>query len=180
MKLSQPQAEQAESNEEEHQKVIKMMLEKKFKRQMSKCVGRGALELGTIETLPTEKLNIPKISEKGFTLLNFEHTVKEEKENVHWANFHNGVAAALRISHKSFLRTGNHQSYSAINNTRNWIMYHRPSVPNTDHGGFLLGLGLLGQLDTLQPTDVYQHLKTAHDGTKIGMLLGRAASKIGK
>jgi len=28
-------------------------------------------------------------------------------------------------------------------------------------------------------TDVYQHLKTAHDATTIGMLLGRAASKLG-
>jgi anaphase-promoting complex subunit 1 len=35
-------------------------------------------------------------------------------------------------------------------------------------------------LDSLQPTDVYQHLKTAHDSTTIGILLGRAASKIGK
>jgi len=70
MKLSQAYTEQAEPNEEDHQKFIKIMLEKKFKRQMSKCVGRGALELGTIETLPTEKLNIPKISEKGYTLHN--------------------------------------------------------------------------------------------------------------
>ena len=55
-------------------------------------------------------------------------------------------------------------------------MYHRPSHPKNEHGGFLLGLGLLGQLDSLQPTDVYQHLKTAHDSTTIGILLGRAAS----
>lgn len=30
------------------------------------------------------------------------------------------------------------------------------------------------------PTDVYQHLKSAHDSTTIGILLGRAASKVGK
>ena len=40
-------------------------------------------------------------------------------------------------------------------------------------------MGLLGQLDTLQPTDIYQHLKSTHDATTIGILLGRAASKIG-
>lgn len=33
-----------------------------FKRQLSKCVGRGAVLLGTQETLPTEKLDIPPIT----------------------------------------------------------------------------------------------------------------------
>lgn len=31
----------------------------------------------------------------------------------------------------------------------------------------------------LKPPDVYHHLKTAHDITTIGVILGRAASKIG-
>jgi anaphase-promoting complex subunit 1 len=59
-------------------------------------------------------------------------------------------------------------------------MYHKPSEPKNEHGGFLLGIGLLGQLDSLRPTDLYQHLKSAHDSTTIGILLGRAASHIGK
>lgn len=59
-------------------------------------------------------------------------------------------------------------------------MFHRPQNPKNKHGGFLLGLGLLGQLDCLMPTDVYQHCKSAHDSTTIGILLGRAASKVGK
>lgn len=48
---------------------------------MAKCVGRGALELSSLETLPTEKLNIPKISHDGYTNQSqkIEHT--EEKEN---------------------------------------------------------------------------------------------------
>ena len=40
----------------------------------------------------------------------------------------------------------------------------------------MLGIGLLGQLDSLRPTDLYQHLKSAHDSTTIGILLGRAVS----
>ena len=59
-------------------------------------------------------------------------------------------------------------------------MYHKPQEPRNEHGGFLLGIGLLGQLDSLQAPDLYQHLKSAHDSTTIGILLGRAASQIGK
>ena len=58
-------------------------------------------------------------------------------------------------------------------------MYHKPSEPKFEHGGFCLAMGLLGQFDTLQPTDIYQHLKSTHDATTIGILLGRAASKLG-
>jgi anaphase-promoting complex subunit 1 len=59
-------------------------------------------------------------------------------------------------------------------------MFHKPQEPKNEHGGFLLGIGLLGQLDSLRPTDLYQHLKSAHDSTTIGILLGRAVSQIGK
>lgn len=90
-----------------------------------------------------------------------------------WPDFHNGVAAALRIQRESF-------GLNPAKSSRNWIMYHRPVVPKNEHGGFLLGLGLLGQLDQLQPTDLYQHLKIAHESTTIGILLGRAASKLGQ
>jgi hypothetical protein len=44
------------------------MLDKMFKRQLSKCVGRGAVQLGTEETLPTEKLDIPQITASAFIL----------------------------------------------------------------------------------------------------------------
>ena len=90
-----------------------------------------------------------------------------------WCEFHNGVSAALKISSQSFSQGPN-------KNSRNWIMQYRPILPKNEHGGFLLGLGLMGQLDSLHPTDLYQHLKSAHDCTTIGVLLGRAASKTGK
>jgi anaphase-promoting complex subunit 1 len=59
-------------------------------------------------------------------------------------------------------------------------MYHKPQEPSNEHGGFLLAVGLLGQLDSLSQTDIFQHLKSAHDSTTIGFLLGRAASKLGQ
>ena len=57
-------------------------------------------------------------------------------------------------------------------------MQHKPLQPTADHAGFLFGLGLCGFLDSLQRTDVYQHLKNLHDATNIGLLLGKAASMI--
>jgi anaphase-promoting complex subunit 1 len=163
-----------------------------FRRQVSKCVGRGALWLGTEKSLPIQKLDIPKICLNAFIavsaqgqmdeselrptqppVISVELKTKEEKQSMQWPEFHNGVAAALKIAETSF-------SNSHIKNTRNWIMYHRPQNPKNEHGGFLLGLGLLGQLGSLQETDVYQHLKNANDSTTIGIMLGLGASKIGK
>ena len=51
-----------ELNEEQFMANQKSMLDKMFKRQLSKCIGRGAVQLGTEETLPTEKLDIPPIT----------------------------------------------------------------------------------------------------------------------
>jgi hypothetical protein len=49
-------ADQAAMNEEERQRRQKLQLDKLFTRHLSKCIGRGALTLGTQETLPTETL----------------------------------------------------------------------------------------------------------------------------
>ena len=39
-------------------------------------------------------------------------------------------------------------------------------------------MGLLKQLDSLYATDVYQYMKTTHEGVTIGILLGKNASKL--
>ena len=122
-----------------------------FRRHLSKCVGRGALTLGTQETIPTETLEIPKISQTGqianmsqneldeahvgSAVINMEIT-REEREQLQWPGFHNGAASALRIAQSCFKRgsagkTAAHglpvpQSASGLNQTRNWIMYHKP------------------------------------------------------
>ena len=63
--LNTNQADQQSVNETERQRQIKTHLEKVFRRHLSKCVGRGALTLGTQETIPTETLEIPKINQTG-------------------------------------------------------------------------------------------------------------------
>jgi hypothetical protein len=54
--------DQETGNAEEIQNERKAHLEKLYRRHLSKCVGRGALTLGTQETIPTETLQIPTIS----------------------------------------------------------------------------------------------------------------------
>lgn len=45
--------------------------------------------------------------QNGPLTLNYEAKTKEEKENLAWANFHNGVAAVLKIHQDSFHRNNN-------------------------------------------------------------------------
>lgn len=42
------------------------LLEKLFLKQLSKCTGRGALGFGTMQTIPTETLQVPKINQTGY------------------------------------------------------------------------------------------------------------------
>jgi hypothetical protein len=64
MKVTVPTS--ADLTEEERVVKSKQILEKMFRRQLAKCVGRGAMTLGTEESLPTQKLDIPKICPTAF------------------------------------------------------------------------------------------------------------------
>lgn len=84
-------------------------------------MGRGALTLGTQETIPTETLEIPKINQTGqianlsqneldeahvgSSVINMELS-REEREQLQWPSFHNGAASALRIAQSCFKRGG--------------------------------------------------------------------------
>lgn len=88
-------------------------------------------------------------------------------ENRDWANFHNGVAAGLRIG--SF--------GSDINSS--WIIFNRPTEHDSTHAGFLFGLGLNGHLKEFMPWHILPYLDSRHEFTVIGLLLGLASSNIG-
>ena len=112
----------------ERQKV----LDKMFLRQLSKCVGRGALSFGTVQTLPTESLKFPKINQTGFsplseTYMQVEFKDDTSKDILQWPEFHNGVSAAMKIA-LSFnkIRGSSNTDINQVQHTRNWIMYHKP------------------------------------------------------
>ena len=141
-------------------------------RQNAKCVGRGALKLGTIDTVPTEKLKIPQINTTALLPPdNKKVELKEENSCVAgWAHFHNGVATGLQLA-TEFDPNSNH--------IKNWILYHRPPQPQDEFGGFLMAMGFHGYLKCFQKIEIYQYMKAKHEAYTVGLCLGGAASMIG-
>ncbi|CAE7224817.1 ANAPC1, partial [Symbiodinium sp. CCMP2592] len=150
-------------------------------RQAALCVGRGAFTLGALRPLPTELLRIPPLNlsgrfppQGGVQSLDPNHHKPEL--NV-WAEFNNGVAAALQVSGPG------------AEVSRGWILHHRAQsaqgqatndnqVSNNTHAGFLLGLGLRGCLKVLPVADCYKYLRLQHDTTSAAVILGLAASHV--
>lgn len=149
-----------------------LMHEKRITRQFAKWVGRGALKLGTMHTVPTEKLKIPDICKTGLLPPdNKKIEWKDENQNSHgWADFHNGVATGLQLATEF-------DPYS--NHIKNWILFHRPPQAKNDFGGFIMSMGFHGYLKCYQKIDIYQYMKTKHEAYTVGLLLGGAASLIG-
>ena len=89
-------------NEEEQKQQKTKALEKIFRRQMSTMVGRGILHFGTKDTHSTEILNPQRINTTGYipelnTTMQVEFR-EENKDLLHWPNFHNGAVAAMKIA----------------------------------------------------------------------------------
>ncbi|KAL3147502.1 hypothetical protein ABBQ38_014558 [Trebouxia sp. C0009 RCD-2024] len=147
-------------------------------RTMTLPLGRGALTLGTLHPIPTEPLCIPDLCLAGrlpqqhnavFNLdLSAANAVPGAAADVTaWPEFHNGVAAGIRLAP------------GGGGLTRTWVVYNKPKTPNYTHAGMLMGLGLAGHLSCLSATDLYRYLSQEHDATTVGVLLGMAASKRG-
>lgn len=114
-----------------------------------------------------------------YNFQNFTNNIPNirEKEFLKWPEFHSGVSQAIKLS-SDFLNSNN-SSY-----IRNWILFNKPNLNTQNlnceqqHGGFIFGMGLLKVLDNLLSTDIYQYMKSAHEAITIGIMLGRAVSKI--
>ncbi|KAJ0855851.1 putative anaphase-promoting complex subunit 1 [Helianthus annuus] len=133
-------------------------------------IGRGAFTLSTTWTLLTEALPVPKLilagrlpTQKNATV-NLDPSIRNIQELKSWPEFHNAVAAGLRMAPLQGKMS------------RTWIMYNKPEEPNITHAGLLLALGLHGHLDVLTITDIYQYYAQEHESTTVGLMLGLAAS----
>ena len=144
-------------------------------RTMALPVGRGAFTYGTLKPLPTEPLEIPTLNLSGLLphqnnatiSLEFPNTGPIAEEITMWPEFHNGVAAGLRLA----------SSQASL--TRTWIVYNKPAAPSYSYAGMLMAFGLQGHLKCLAATDLYRYLSQEHNATTIGVLLGVAAAKCG-
>jgi anaphase-promoting complex subunit 1 len=102
-----------------------------------------------------------------------------------WPEFHNGVAAGLRLPEAS--------SDGGKIITRTWIKFNKPASQSTSgsnnntnqnppsyaHGGFLMALGLRGHLAALNTSDLTDYLSQGTITTTVGVFLGMAANKRG-
>ncbi|XP_047260379.1 anaphase-promoting complex subunit 1-like, partial [Capsicum annuum] len=113
--------------------------------------GRGAFTLSTTCTLLTEALTVPKLilagrlpSQQNATV-SLDPNVRNIQELKSWPEFHNAVAAGLRLAPPQGKMS------------RTWILYNKPEEPTVVHAGLLLALGLRGHLRVLTITDIYQY-----------------------
>lgn len=86
-----------------------------------------------------------------------------ESNYLDWPQFHSGVAAGLRVSPSEEL-------------SDEWIAYSMPDKLEAQHGGFLLGLGLNGNLRQLSLINRYRCLTQPCELAKAGFILGIAAA----
>jgi anaphase-promoting complex subunit 1 len=126
---------------------------------------------GSLATVTREAYNIPKM-EFTIRLQPLNLTVAPEAGKLHaeslsWGEFHNGVAAGLRISP------------SAGGVESSWIAFNKPSELTPEHAGFLFGLGLTGHLKEMLTWHTFGYLTPKHDLTSIGVLLGLSAANVG-
>ncbi|WMV33812.1 hypothetical protein MTR67_027197 [Solanum verrucosum] len=132
--------------------------------------GRGAFTLATTCTLLTEALMVPKLILAGRlpaqqnATVNLDPNVRNVQELKSWPEFHNAVAAGLRLAPPQGKMS------------RTWILYNKPEEPSVVHAGLLLALGLHGHLRVLTITDIYQYYSQEHESTTVGLMLGLAAS----
>jgi anaphase-promoting complex subunit 1 len=167
------------------------------RRTFAVTLGRGMLTFGNLQPVPAETLPVPALCLSGRvppTNNTFALDVSSCPGDMSvWPEFHNGVAAGLRLPYDG---NGDEGSVSQI--TRTWIVYNRPnnevrppqnpaSSESTDnpppinhaHGGLLMALGLRGHLSILMMSDIYEYLTQGVVTTTVGILIGMAANKRG-
>ncbi|XXQ32085.1 Anaphase-promoting complex subfamily unit 1 C-terminal domain containing protein [Plasmodiophora brassicae] len=138
-------------------------------RSLALPVGRGMFTFGSIRPVLTEPVPIPPLNLTGVTSKNLtvELDLATYPESwLRWPEFHNGVAAGLRVVQQQSI-------------DRAWVVFQRPVEPTHEHAGLLLALGLQGHLAGLSRSDLYWYLSKKHDPTTIAVLLGLSASSRG-
>lgn len=81
-----------------------------------------------------------------------------------WCEFHNGVAAGLKVAPRRRSAQSTQQQPGGLQDNTSgggtladaWLPHSKRTVPNYGHAGVLLGLGLQGHLDRLSWTDLYR------------------------
>ncbi|KZT67155.1 hypothetical protein DAEQUDRAFT_713848 [Daedalea quercina L-15889] len=164
--IERPELSEHDQAKEHQHQVIRLA-----ERTLALPMGRALFTFGSVPTLTREAYAIPKIE---FTVrLSPMNTLlapeigKIPIECTNWGEFHNGVAAGLRISSQA----------NAVEST--WIKFNKPAELTPEHAGFLYALGLTGHLREMLTWHTFGYLTPKHDMTSIGVLLGLSAANCG-
>jgi anaphase-promoting complex subunit 1 len=146
--------------------------------------------LGSLSPLLAETVPVPPLPLAGRlyptgTIVYLENSAAPP-ELTQWPEFHNAVAAGLRM-----LSINGNESSRRI--TRSWIQYARSNIvpptmgannqagqKNNTVAGLFLALGLMRCLQTLTSFDILEHLTVGHEPLSVAILVGVAASKLGR
>ncbi|KAJ3758130.1 hypothetical protein EV360DRAFT_83363 [Lentinula raphanica] len=163
--------ERPDGTEHDQAKDHQMQVCRIAERTLALPYGRAMFTFGSMSFISREAFSIPKFefSVKLYPI-NSVVSIDSSKlvpESLHWGEFHNGVAAALRISS------------SAASIDSSWIAFNKPSELTPEHAGFLFGLGLTGHLKEMLTWHTFGYLTPKHDLTSIGVLLGLSAANVG-
>ena len=106
-------------------------------RTLALPLGRAIFTFGSIPTVTKESFAIPKfefsVRVQPGNALHVPEPGKIHIDSLNWGEFHNGVAAGLRISPDA-------QSVES-----SWIKFNKPSELTPEHAGFLYALGQIGR-----------------------------------
>uniref|UniRef100_A0A8C6VCS4 Anaphase-promoting complex subunit 1 n=1 Tax=Naja naja TaxID=35670 RepID=A0A8C6VCS4_NAJNA len=167
--VQMPEVSDHEYIEEKENRLLQLC-----QRTMALPLGRGMFTLFSYHPVPTEPLPIPKLNLTGRAPPR-NTTVDLNSGNIDvppnmacWANFHNGVAAGLKIAPASQIDSA-------------WIVYNKPKNAElaNEYAGFLMALGLNGHLTKLATLNIHDYLTKGHEMMSIGLLLGVSAAKLG-
>lgn len=128
---------------------------------------------GSLQSVDSDSFAIPKLDlsvrmvPQGVTIPVDQAKMLSQDTRI-WGEFHNGVAAALRIA----------RGTAGVDST--WIAFNRPNDLTAEHAGFILGLGLNGHLEGMYTWHTFSYLTPKHEMTTVAMLLGLAASYVGR
>ena len=137
-----------ETTDLDHRHRIQMRLLTLCRRSLACSVGRGALTMGSLQPLMAEALPVPPLNLSGRVppsngIVHLD-TATAPPELTLWPEFHNGVAAGLRVGRNSKRFSplhsprggviskdegnGRTQVSSGLRVTRNWILYNRTAA----------------------------------------------------
>jgi len=147
------------------------MLYRLAMRTLALPVGWTAFGYRMAQRPKSQMVSIPKVELSAKLLPNPALQVPSSDtlppEDKTWSYFHSGVAVAVSVA------------WGMNDFDSSEFSFNKPTELNARHAGFLLGLGLTGQIRSLGTYQAFKYMDPKHEYTSIGLLIGLGAAYIG-